>query len=280
MSHFKLALNTSTLLAFQLDIIEQIKVTAQAGYEGIELWVKDIESYLEKGGSLKELKQLLETHGLSVVNAITFFKWTDGDETVRQAGLLQAEREMALLYELGCRAVAAPPSGDVKNLSLETMAIHFTELVEKARRIGIEPYLEFWGRSIKLHNLSEAMYIAMESGKSDIKLLLDLFHMYTGGSSVDQLAYIQKENIGIIHVNDYPAFPTQTHIADQDRVFPGDGIAPIRQVASYLDAIGYEGFLSLELFNDNIGSQTPLAVATEGIRKIKTTFYLEDQKHS
>lgn len=46
---FKTALNASTLFPFELDVLQQVELAAQAGYDGIELWVKDIEAYLAAG---------------------------------------------------------------------------------------------------------------------------------------------------------------------------------------------------------------------------------------
>lgn len=273
MSHLKWALNTSTLFPFELDVIEQVRVAAEAGYDGIELWVKDIESYLKNGGSIKELRHFIEDKDIEVVNGIAFFKWSDIDEATRKDGLRQAEREMLMLRDLGCKAVATPPTGDVENLSLETMALHFAELIAIARPLGVEPYLEFWGRSQQLSKISDAIYLAIESNILDVKILLDLFHMYTGGSETESLSYLSSKHIGIIHVNDYPASPSKEYIQDSDRVYPGEGIAPSKEFRDFLNRIGYCGYLSLELFIENYGSKTPLVVASEGLEKMKEVYF-------
>lgn len=274
MVQFKTALNASTLSPFKLSVIEQLKVAAGAGYDGIELWIKDIENYLQGGGTVKQLKRYVADTGISIVNAITFFIWSDVDDIIRKEGLRQAEREMSILGELGCPAVAAPPSGNVKEVSLETMAVHFAELTKLARRIGVEPYLEFWGRAKKLSKLSEAVYVSMESGIPDAKILLDPFHMYIGGSCVEDLNYINRQHIGIVHVNDYPESPDKDQITDQDRVFPGEGIAPSKKIAGFLNQIGYSGYVSLELFIESYGNQTPMTVAAYGLEKVKKSYIL------
>ena len=272
MRDVKFSLNASTFFPFDLDVINQIKVAAHAGYDGIELWVKDIQDYLEKEGSIKELIECIEVSGIEVVNAITFFKWSDADEGTRQQGLKEAEREMTLLKEIRCKAVAAPPSGDMAALPIQKITEHFTELSELADRIGIDVYLEFWGKAPKLSTLSEAMFIALESGLPDVKLLLDPFHMYTGGSHFSGLAYLKSEHIGIFHVNDYPAHPTRKSITDKDRVFPGDGIAPTAEIATYLEKMNYNGYMSLELFIENYHNQSALEVARYGLEKMKQTY--------
>ena len=53
---FKTALNTSTLFPFELDVKQQARVAAEAGFEGIELWVRDIEAYLDRGGTIRRMR--------------------------------------------------------------------------------------------------------------------------------------------------------------------------------------------------------------------------------
>jgi sugar phosphate isomerase/epimerase len=272
---FRTALNTSTLFPFKLSIPEQVRVAAEAGFAGIELWVTDLDAYLAAGGTLPELRTVIADAGIAVVNAIAFFPWADADDVIRERGFAQAEREMQMLAELGCVAVAAPPFGNVAGVSLNTMAGHFAHLAELARGIGIEPYLEFWGRAQTLSRLSEALYVAMESGLSDAKLLLDPFHMYTGGSALASLAYLNGANIGIVHVNDYPAAPAREQITDAERVFPGEGVAPTHALAGMLHHAGYRGYLSLELFIDTYHGQNVLEVARHGLAAMQTAYTVE-----
>ncbi|HEU5098042.1 MAG TPA: sugar phosphate isomerase/epimerase family protein [Roseiflexaceae bacterium] len=271
---FKAALNTSTLFPFELDVKQQVRVAAEAGYQGIELWMKDIDAHMASGGSISELRSYIADTGLAVVNAIAFFKWADADDATRANGLAQAEREMHMLAELGCPAVAAPPYGDVAGLTLETIAGHYARLAELARGIGVEPYLEFWGRASQLSKLSQAVFVAMESGVSDAKLLLDSFHMYTGGSELGSLSYVGGANIGIVHVNDYPAAPTREQIADAERVFPGEGVAQTHELARLLDRAGYRGYLSLELFIESFGAASALEVAKRGLAAVQDAYRL------
>jgi len=271
---FKAAINTSTLLPSGLDIKQQVRIAAEAGFEGIELWVRDIEFYLAGGGTIHDLRAYIANSGVAVVNAIAFFTWADTNTATREAGLAQAEREMQMLAELGCPAVAAPPYGDVAGSSPEAIAGHFARLAELARRIGVEPYLEFWGRASRLSKLSEAVFIAMESGLPDAKILLDPFHMYTGRTELPSLAYLNGANIGIVHVNDYPAAPARDQISDGDRVFPGAGIAPTHELARLLDRAGYHGYLSLELFIESYGAESALEVARRGLAAMQGAYQL------
>lgn len=271
---FKTSLNMSTLFPFKLDVIQQIDVAAEAGYEGIELWVRDIDAYLAAGGSLNNLRSRIEQSGLTFANAIAFWKWADSVAAEREQGFEHAKRELELLAELGCVAAAAPPFGNVASMTLGDIAEQFAKLAAIARSIGVEPYLEFWGRAQKLSRLSEAVYVAMESGVQDAKILLDPFHMYTGGSATGWIGSLSGDSIGIVHVNDYPVEPPRDLIADSHRVFPGEGIAPSANLAKLLHAAGYSGFLSLELFIEDFGSLSALEVSKQGLAKMKSVYSL------
>jgi 2-keto-myo-inositol isomerase len=264
---FKLSLNTSTLFPFQLGLEDQIRIAAEAGYEGIEIWVRDVDAYLDNGGTLSQLRRFIADSGIQLVNAIAFWTWMDKDDRVRETGLIQAAREMEMLAELYCIAVAAPPYGNVGGVSLNDSAASFAKLTELARGIGIEPYLEFWGRAQQLSHVRAALYVAELSGLTEAKLLLDPFHMYTGGSVLTDLAGITGERIGIVHVNDYPNEPPREQIADLHRIFPGDGIAPTSEFAKLLHNSGYNRFLSLELFMNDYGGMSALEVAKHGLEK-------------
>ena len=71
---FDYCLNTSTIRECGLDIEQEIKVTAQAGYRGIELWLSEIDEYVDQGGELSKLKEILVQHEIEVPNIIAFFQ--------------------------------------------------------------------------------------------------------------------------------------------------------------------------------------------------------------
>jgi sugar phosphate isomerase/epimerase len=70
-------------------------------------------------------------------------------------------------------------------------------------------------------------------------------------------------------MNDYPAQPPRAEITDAHRVYPGDGVAPLRELLRDLRRIGFRGALSLELFNREYWTQDALAVARTGLEKMR-----------
>lgn len=265
---FKSALNTSTLRPYELSVPDQIRTAAGAGFAGVELWVRDVQAHVEAGGSAEELRSLARDEGIEIVNGIAFFRWTDADPEVREQGLEQARREIDLLARIGCRAVAAPPTGNVESLSLEEIAANFVLLHRLADGLGVEAILEFWGRAPVLHSIREAQSVLRHAGIATGSMLLDLFHMYTGGSTVDDVRSLSGSRVGLVHMNDYPADPPRETIKDAERVMPGDGVGPVGAFYDALVSIGYDGYLSVELFRPEYEAGSAAGVAAQALQKM------------
>ncbi len=58
-------------------------------------------------------------------------------------------------------------------------------------------------------------------------------------------------------------------MTDEHRVYPGDGIAPLKRLIRDLAEGGFEVMLSLELFNRQYWKMDPLTVARTGFEKME-----------
>lgn len=267
---FKTCLNTSTLRGFKLPFSQTVEIAANAGFDAIEPWIEELQAHESSGGSLEDLGRRIRDLGLSVQGAIGFAEWIVDDEARRKAGLEQAKRDMELVAKVGGTLMAAPPMGatEQSDLNLSRAAERYAALCEIGRGIGVRPLVEVWGFSRSLSRLGEAAFVAMESGAPDAAVLADVYHLYKGGSPVEGLALLGKNALPLFHVNDYPNIARE-QITDADRVFPGDGVAPLRQIFQTLGSVGFDGFVSLELFNPAYWTGEPLEVAREGKRKLE-----------
>jgi sugar phosphate isomerase/epimerase len=148
------------------------------------------------------------------------------------------------------------------------VADYYRELLELGEQHRVIPLVEVWGFSKNLSRLGEGALIAMESGHPDACILADSYHLYKGGSPLSALRALNGEMLPLFHINDYPNIPRET-ITDADRVYPGDGIAPLEALFHTLRRIGFDGVLSLELFNAEYYQQDPLQVARTGLEKLR-----------
>jgi sugar phosphate isomerase/epimerase len=268
---FDYCLNTSTIRGQKLTLVEELEIAAKAGYQGVELWVSELEAYAKGGGSLKDLRQRVGDLGLTVEDGIAFPEWVVDDDARRRKALEDARRQMELLQQVGCKRIAAPPAGATNqpNLDLRKAAERYRALLDLGDRIGVVPVAELWGHSQSLRRLGEALFVAAESGHPKACILPDVFHLYKGGSGFDGLHLLGPKTVGIFHVNDYPATPDRSAVTDAARVYPGDGVAPWQQILTTLRDAGYRGMLSVELFNRDYWKQDPLLVARTGLEKLR-----------
>lgn len=268
---FTYCLNTSTIMGQRQGIVKDIETAAKAGYDGIEIWINALQQYLDEGGNLRDLKMLIDDQGIKVENAIGFAPWIVDDTAKRKTALEQAKKEMEMLAAVGCYRLAAPPAGatDVAGLNLDAAAERFCDLIEIGKDAGVVPQLEVWGFSKNLHQLNQVLYVAAGCGHRNVRILPDIYHLYRGGSGFDSLQLVSGKAIEVFHMNDYPASIAAAAIEDKDRVYPGDGDAPINQVIRTLQEMGGPKVLSLELFNRSYWEENAMKVAKTGLKKMK-----------
>ena len=267
---WRYCLNTSTIRGQKLSLPQEIDLIGQAGYQGIEPWMREIHQHVENGGKTRELRKQLNDNGLSVDSAIGFANWIVDDEVKRTRGFEDMKRDMQLVAELGGTRIAAPPVGatDQPDLNLAKVAERYYDLLELGQQTGVTPQLELWGFSKSLSRLGELMYVSVECGHPNACLLPDVYHIYKGGSPFNGLRLVSGTPIHVMHMNDYPNI-VREKISDADRVYPGDGVAPIGQILRNLRDNGFQGVLSLELFNRDYWKQDPHQVVRTGLEKMK-----------
>ncbi len=268
---FRFALNMGTIRGQKLPVPKQVEAAAEAGYDGIEPWVGDVQKYVESGGSLADLRKQIADSGMEVVGAIGFARWIVDDDRQRADGVEQLKREMDLIARIGGRWIAAPPAGANREpgLELRKAAERYRAILQAGEQVGVTPQLEIWGSSQNLSRIGEAAFVASEAGHPRACLLLDAYHIYKGGSSFEGLRILSGAAMHCFHINDYPADPPRETINDSHRVYPGDGVAPLAAILRTLHDTGFRGYLSLELFNRDYWKQDALEVARTGLAKCR-----------
>lgn len=270
---FRYCLNTSTIRRKQIPLETEVEMLAKVGYDGIEPWMNEIQRHKDNGGSLTDLGKKIADLGLTVESAIGFANWISDDKAEREKGLEAARRDMDLLKQIGGIRIAAPPVGahgaNASRINLDDAAERYAALLEVGRNAGVLPQLELWGFSKNLSRLGEVAYVLVESGHPDACVLTDVYHIYKGGSDFSGLRHFAGSSLTVLHMNDYPAEPPRETIADRDRVYPGDGVAPISQILRTMAANGFGGVLSLELFNESYWEQDAEHVLRTGLTKMK-----------
>ena len=268
---FVFSLNMSTIRGQKLGFIKDLETAAKAGYRSVEIWIDTLNEYLDGGGSLKEVKTRLNDLGLQVENCISFNQWAVDDEATRKAAMENMKKEMSMMAEIGCKRIAATGKGLPREptMSLDTIAERYSKVLELGTSMHVLPILELWGFQKKLSKLNEVVYIAMETANKSANILLDIFHLYRGKTQLDTMSFINPDIVDILHMNDYPSTLSADVITDADRIYPGDGVAPIKRILKMLKRNDKPLILSAELFNAHYYKQDALVVAKTALEKMK-----------
>ena len=271
-NNFTYCLNTSTISGQNVGFLKEIEIAAQAGYDGIEIWIRGIHKYLSEGGNLKDLKKYIDDLGIKVENAIGFAQWIVDDKLTRKAGIEQIKREMDMLAQIGCKRIAAPPAGATNESGLDLFEAgkRYHTILELEKTTGVTPQLEIWGSSANLYHISQAVFVATAANHPKACILPDVYHMFRGGSGYHSLKLISGKAIEMFHFNDFVSHIPREKQKDSDRVYPGDGAAPFNEIINHLNSAGGPKVLSLELFNKSYWKQDALEVAKTGLTKMKS----------
>ncbi len=260
-------LNSSTIRP--TPTLDKVRIAAEAGYDGIELWIDELENWETKTGRpVEELGRIVQDHGLFVPNIIGLWNAMPAEPEAWPAALEQSKRRMDLSARVGALHVAAIPAPDRPDIDILWAAEKYRALLDAGQEIGITVAIEFIGFLQGVHRLGQAVAIGIESRHPKACMVADTFHCFRGGSMFAGLSMIQGGFIAVMHFNDVPGDKPQFEQGDSDRLLPGDGILPLVDVVRTLAGIGFSGPLSLEIFNEAQWQRPALDVARDGLRRI------------
>ena len=260
-----LCLNTSTIKP--QTILEKIRLAAEAGFPAIELWINDVYEFVGRGGEMRDLEQAIADHGLTVPSIISARGWGDAVEEEYVNALDEVKRRLEMAARLGSPwLVCSPPR---LPCDVDQVARRYGDLLNLGRQIGVKPTFEYISFFRSVYSLPQAWQVIEAVQDPDATLILDAFHSWNSGSTLDDLRAIPVERISHYHIGDaHPSIPAGQQ-TDPDRVMLGDGPIDLRSELQILQEKGYSGAVSLELFNSQLWDQDPAEVLKVGIERMR-----------
>ncbi len=266
MKEFAFCLNASTIRP--VGLIEKIQIAADVGYDAIELWNDDMTDYEKEGGNLADIKKLLDDNNLSVATVIALHGWISSEGEEYKQAIETAKVRMRQAADVGSPyIIASPPREEVDDMAKGAQRYH--DLLELGKSFGVKPAMEFLGFVEGINGIDDAWEIVTNANHPDGTIVIDPFHIFRGGSDIDDMRKIPGDKVAVLHFNDAPETPARELQTDADRVYPGDGILPLADMVQILRDAGYKGCISLELFNKELWKQNPKEVARIGLEKMK-----------
>jgi sugar phosphate isomerase/epimerase len=243
---------------------EFVKLSADAGFPGV-----DVDMGWGQMHGANGLRDLLASHHQKPGGWGPDLDWR-GDITKLTDGLASFEQQAKIAQELGIDACATYilPSSDLPfienwNLHVQRLTRIAEVLAGHGLRFGLEfvaPYhLRRRWRHEFIFTAGQMLELAADVGEN-VGLLVDCFHVHTAGDTWQRIAEIPANKIVLAHLNDAPRIPI-AEIDDGQRLLPGEGAIDVAAFIAALKKTGYDGPISLEVFNADLRAMPPLDAA-------------------
>jgi 4-hydroxyphenylpyruvate dioxygenase len=246
----------------------KLRAIAAAGFDGAEVFENDL---LSSHLSAREIAALMNDLGLACTMFQPFRDLEGLPDAQRARAFDRLERKFDVMEELGtdllliCSSCSPLAEGDRDRIIAD-----LAEAGERAGRRGLRIGYEAlaWGRHVNDHR--DAWGLVRDVDHPAIGLVLDSFHSLARRIPSSSIGDIRPEKLFIVQVADAP-------LLDMDylgwsrhfRAMPGQGDFPLDDWAGAIRKIGYEGYWSLEIFNDRFRAGSASSVAVDGYRSLR-----------
>ena len=255
------------------DLREKLAAIAAAGFDGIEIFEQDFIAF---DGSPRDVGHMVRDHGLEITLFQPFRDFEGLPEPLRARALDRAERKFDVMGELGTDLILVCSSSHPQALGgIDRAADDFRDLGERAAKRGLRVGFEAlaWGRHINDHR--DAWEVVRRADHANIGLVLDSFHTLARKIDPDTIRRIPGDRIFFVQLADAPMIEMDLlYWSRHFRNMPGEGDLDVPGFMRAVAATGYDGPLSLEIFNDQFRGGSPRAIAVDGHRSL---LFLMDQ---
>jgi 4-hydroxyphenylpyruvate dioxygenase len=248
-------------------LTEKIEAIAAAQFKGVEIFENDLLSF---NGTPAEVRRMIEGLGLETITFQPFRDFEGMPEPQRSKVFARAERKFDVMQELGCDLLMVCSNVSPDSLGgIERVAADFHELGERAAKRGMRVAFEAlsWGRHI--HDYRDSWEVVRRANHPAVGLVLDSFHVLARGTDLSAIRSIPSDKIFLVQMADAPKLDMDyLSWSRHYRCFPGQGDLPVDDFMDALHATGFDGILSLEIFNDRFRAGSARSVAIDGQRSL------------
>jgi 4-hydroxyphenylpyruvate dioxygenase len=246
---------------------EKLQAVASAGFRNIEIFENDLLSF---AGTPVEVRHRIENLGLTTVVFQPFRDFEGMPEPQRAKAFSRAERKFDVMQELGCDFLMVCSNVSPDSLGgIDRAAADFHALGERAAKRGMRVAFEAlaWGRHVD--DYRDAWEVVRRADHPAVGLVLDSFHVLVRGTDLKPIRAIPKDRIFLVQVADAPKLEMDyLSWSRHYRCFPGQGELPVGDFMEALQATGFDGLLSLEIFSDRFRAGSARSVAIDGHRSL------------
>ncbi|HYZ21156.1 MAG TPA: TIM barrel protein [Rhodopila sp.] len=248
-------------------LAEKLEAAAAIGFDGVEIFENDLLTF---EGSPAEVRSLAESLGLAITCFQPFRDFEAMPEPQRTRNMDRAERKFDVMQELGAELLLVCSNVNPAVIDDDARAAaDLAEMAERAQRRGLRVGYEAlaWGRWV--NRWRHAWEIVKRADHPALGLILDSFHTLAVGDDLSRLGEVPAGRIFFAQLADAPWLSMDVLSWSRHfRNLPGQGQLPVAQFVRDLVAAGYDGPLSLEIFNDEFRSAPGRLMARDGLRSL------------
>ena len=246
---------------------EKLAAIAAAGFDGIEIFEQDFIAF---DGTPREVGAMVRDHGLDITLFQPFRDFEGLPNPLRAQAFARAERKFDLMAELGtdlvlvCSSVHPAAMGGIDRAADDFRALGEIA-ASRGLRVGYEALA--WGRHV--HDHRDAWEIVRRADHPNVGLIVDSFHTLSRKIDPETIRRIPGDRIFFVQLADAPAIEMDLlYLSRHFRNMPGEGDLNVTGFMRAVQATGYGGPISLEIFNDQFRAGLPRLVARDGHRAL------------
>lgn len=231
-----------------LDLLDDLAIARRAGFVAVEIADDKLMAYVAGGGALADVRTKLARLAL---NALSLYDPSDRTAlgTWDDHGMREWWRAFcARASAVGCAHVIVTPGleSEMGGAQPRDRVAALGAMADVAAEFAVCTALEFRGfRGSAVRSLAAAREFIDAAG-TGVRLAIDAFHLHTGGSTWAMLDGLDAGSIALVRLVDADARPPET-LTDADRLLPGDGVIPLRDLVRRVEALGEDVQYSVKL---------------------------------
>ena len=264
---------TTATVCLSGTLVDKMHACAAAGFDGIELFEPDL---VVAPQSPEEIRSLAERLGLELVLYQPFRDFEGVDDHQLTDNLRRAEAKFALMQRLGMDTILVCSNAGTATIDDDQLvADQLRRLGELGQRFDVRVAYEAlaWGRFV--NDYRHAWRIVQLVDHDRVGVCLDSFHILSRGHDPAAIEQIPGEKVFFVQLADAPQLTMDVlSWSRHHRLFPGEGDFDLPQFVAHVMRTGYDGPLSLEVFND-IFRQTD--VTRTAVHAFRSLSFLEDR---
>jgi 4-hydroxyphenylpyruvate dioxygenase len=242
---------------------DKLEAIAKAGFNGIEIFEQDFIAF---DGSPREVGKMVRDHGLEITLFQPFRDFEGLPEPYRSKAFDRVERKFDLMEQLETDLVLICSCCHPHALGgIDRAAADLHELGERAAKRGLRVGYEAlaWGKYVNDHR--DAWEIVRRADHDNIGIILDSFHTLGRKIDPETIRRIPGDKIFFVQLADAPAIEMDLlYWSRHFRNMPGEGDLAVTDFMTAVMATGYNGPISLEIFNDQFRGSSAKIVAQDG----------------